>query len=72
MTDAFDQASNLEVQFTEIALANQLAVGRQRLQRVSAIDCIECGNSIPEKRRHAVSGCQFCIHCQELAEKGKL
>ncbi|WP_244122190.1 TraR/DksA C4-type zinc finger protein [Burkholderia latens] len=28
-----------------------------------------CGEPIPEERRRAVSGCRFCVECQELREQ---
>lgn len=36
---------------------------------VSALECVDCGEGIPERRRQAVSGCQRCIDCQTLADR---
>ena len=72
MPDVIDHANGLETQFTEMAIANQLARAHQAKQRESAHECGECGNPIPEKRREKVPGCQYCTTCQELADKGKL
>ena len=32
--------------------------------------CEVCGVDIPEARRVAVPGCQRCVYCQGLAERG--
>ena len=31
--------------------------------------CEECGEEIPEARRHTVPGIRLCINCQEKADK---
>ncbi|WP_201604041.1 DksA/TraR family C4-type zinc finger protein [Psychrobacter submarinus] len=31
--------------------------------------CDECGNPIPEARRHALPGVQHCVSCQTMLEK---
>ena len=35
----------------------------------SAEECEECGDEIPEARRRAVPGVQFCVFCQEKHER---
>lgn len=35
-------------------------------QGVSATECEECGDPIPEPRRLALPGVRFCIQCQQL------
>ena len=35
----------------------------------SAMYCEECGEPIPEKRRHALPGVRLCLSCQEEADK---
>jgi phage/conjugal plasmid C-4 type zinc finger TraR family protein len=38
---------------------------RARLpQGVSALECVECGDEIPEKRRAALPGVTTCVACQ--------
>lgn len=37
--------------------------------RESALHCHDCGCEIPEKRRQAVPGCEYCIKCQENMEE---
>jgi len=50
------------------ALQRELA--KQRSQP-SAEFCEECGEDIPEARRQAIPGVQFCIHCQTKMERFK-
>lgn len=33
------------------------------------LDCVDCGDPIPEGRRLAVKGCKRCIGCQEDEDK---
>ena len=72
MPDVIDHACGLETQFTEVALANQLARSQRATQQKSAQECGECGDQIPEERRQKVPGCKYCTQCQELDEKGML
>ncbi|MEZ9424743.1 TraR/DksA C4-type zinc finger protein [Vibrio lentus] len=71
MTDVIDQASGYESQFTEVALANQLARAKQVNPRESAQKCGECGDPIPEARRQHIVGCQYCTQCQSDLETMK-
>ncbi|AKU57570.1 TraR/DksA family transcriptional regulator [Vibrio parahaemolyticus] len=68
MSDVIDHASGLETQFTEVAIANQLARAKQMEQRESAQ---ECGVPIPEERRQKVPGCKYCTQCQSNLERFK-
>ncbi len=38
------------------------------IDRESATQCAKCGEEVPEARRIAVKGCQFCVDCQDLKE----
>lgn len=70
MPDFIDHASSQEAKFTEMAIASQLKQSVQTGQQESAKECQECGDTIPELRRLKVVGCQYCVSCQKLAEKG--
>ena len=51
------------------AAALQRAIdNRVRYEGVSALECDDCGDEIPEARRLAVPGCRLCVDCQGLAE----
>ena len=39
--------------------------------RPALLNCIECGNEIPEARRKAVPGVQHCVICLEIIERVK-
>lgn len=71
MTDIFDRASELEQKTRERALAAQAQRAGLTGKTVadSAVECKDCGDDIPLKRRKAMPGCQRCIHCQERQEK---
>ncbi|MBE4105677.1 TraR/DksA C4-type zinc finger protein [Vibrio parahaemolyticus] len=66
--DVLDRASALETQQTEVALANHLAKQATTMEQESAEKCIECGALIPEGRRKAIKGCQYCVLCQSKRE----
>lgn len=38
-----------------------------RYTGISATECEECGDDIPEGRRNAVKGVQLCVGCAERA-----
>ncbi|MDO5058781.1 MAG: TraR/DksA C4-type zinc finger protein [Neisseria sp.] len=67
MSDPIDRAAELE------ALARAAALAKWREQQntapVSAFECEECGEPIPEARRLAVTGCRCCIDCQIRIEQ---
>ncbi|ANQ17559.1 TraR/DksA C4-type zinc finger protein [Vibrio parahaemolyticus] len=69
MADVIDHACGIETQFTEVALANQLARAKRIEERESAHECGECGDPIPEKRRQKVPGCIYCTQCQSELER---
>ncbi|PKH06664.1 TraR/DksA C4-type zinc finger protein [Moritella sp. Urea-trap-13] len=69
--DIFDSASALEIKQTAMALTNHFKNQPKQTQLQSAEVCNECGSDIPKARQDAVKGCQFCTHCQALADKGK-
>ena len=52
---------------------NAVAGVRRKLEeqaaQPSAEECEECGDEIPEARRLAVPGVQFCVFCQEKRER---
>jgi len=69
--DDLDRASELEQKQRQMALSSHFNAKRKTLV-ISALNCIECDEKIPEARRVASQGCQYCINCQSLAEQGKL
>jgi phage/conjugal plasmid C-4 type zinc finger TraR family protein len=64
--DEFDRASELEQRWRDAAIRQAQAAKPQGL---SAHECEDCAEPIPQARREAVSGCRFCIECQIRHEK---
>lgn len=67
MTDPIDWACDLEQMQRDHALAKQL--NKSTAQAPSAFECESCGDVIPEARRLAAIGCQYCIECQKEFER---
>lgn len=70
MTDQLDEAQRL----AELQRDDALASHHRRVDQVRAThgrrECIDCGDSIPDKRRLAIPGCQRCVACQADFERG--
>jgi len=71
MAEQFELAQELDALFCRQAIEEQLRKGRLRTGPSLKI-CLECGESIPQKRREASPGCTHCVDCAELIEKGLL
>jgi phage/conjugal plasmid C-4 type zinc finger TraR family protein len=67
MTDFADQAAEREAIFLAESLHKAMPT---EPPGVSAYECEDCGDEIPEARRQAVPGCTRCIYCQEYFERG--
>lgn len=65
--DIFDCAQEADAEFRRRAVERQRRVGR--VTGVSLMECIDCGEPIPEKRRLACPGCERCIGCQAAKER---
>jgi phage/conjugal plasmid C-4 type zinc finger TraR family protein len=53
-------------------IINEDAIARVRAKiptGPSLINCVECGDEIPEQRRKLVAGCQHCIECKTALER---
>lgn len=70
MTTSADRAQELELEDYE---RNQAKAIMPKPVRPSAKWCegAGCGERIPEARRKAVPGVQFCVECQEFEERKK-
>jgi phage/conjugal plasmid C-4 type zinc finger TraR family protein len=66
MTDMFDQATDQEEWFRQLALTAQAA---KLPHGISATHCADCGDEIPEARRRAIAGVVRCVDCQKLKER---
>ena len=65
MSRQIDQACEIEEMHRRIALEEQVRKS-QTAAAVSAYECEECGEPIPEERRRA--GCRCCVDCQNEIE----
>ncbi|BFT63251.1 TraR/DksA C4-type zinc finger protein [Pseudomonas moorei] len=63
MADVCDEADNLIEESLNRTLAQI-----PRYTGISATECEECGEDIPEDRRKAVDGVKLCKPCGDLAE----
>ena len=62
MTDIIDTANDIAQQTIERAIANA-----PKFDRPSRLECVECGETIPEQRRQ-IGGVTLCIDCQTYNE----
>jgi len=47
---------------------DQRIKGLNNANKISATDCIDCGDPIPKARCKALPGVQRCVPCQSLSE----
>lgn len=65
---ASEDAVNKQIEST-ICDAIEHVRSRIKKDQESAIYCQECGDTIPEARRKALPGIQYCIVCQTELDK---
>lgn len=72
MSDAADMAGDAQAVY-DAELADRLERERQaRENRVGTVECIECGDPIPPRRREAMPWVTRCVPCQEFEDhKGR-
>ncbi|MGQ6551050.1 TraR/DksA family transcriptional regulator (plasmid) [Serratia sp. JSRIV001] len=64
MADIADEAQNEHEKMIERGL---MAI-RSQFTASSALVCQDCGEPIPERRRHLLPGVKTCVLCQERKE----
>lgn len=62
MRNTIDQANDLAQQEIDNILAKRKTV----FCGESEINCLDCGEPIPEKRRQLLQGCKLCVDCQQI------
>ena len=67
MSDICDQADDVIEETRNRALAQIPSY-----TGISATECVECGEGIPEGRRVAIPGVQLCAPCKALEDVRKL
>jgi phage/conjugal plasmid C-4 type zinc finger TraR family protein len=65
MADVIDNAQERAA----LILEAQIQAARAPSAGVSAMFCIDCDRPIPETRRAALPGVEFCVTCKELQEQ---
>jgi phage/conjugal plasmid C-4 type zinc finger TraR family protein len=61
----FEQAEARVEQERDAAVAG----ARANLEKAGSIECVECGQTIPERRRLAYPSATRCIDCQTEVER---
>jgi phage/conjugal plasmid C-4 type zinc finger TraR family protein len=64
-----DEAAALTAELAEREIERIRKINEQKAQRVSREDCLFCGDDIPEARRKAVPGVQYCVEHQDQFDK---
>lgn len=67
MGDVVDEAAKAVEGLTEFALAKHKSKTK-KTSKVEYLNCVVCGEEIPQARRNAVKGVKHCINCQEELE----
>lgn len=65
MPDLLDSITERQAEILDA----QINAARQSVTGVSAMFCIDCDRPIPETRRAALPGVEFCVTCKELQEQ---
>lgn len=63
MPDNVDRAGRDQAMLDRIRVESRVVY-----EGVSAYECSECGEEIPEGRRRAVPGVELCVDCKELED----
>lgn len=64
MPDIADDAQSEE----QLMIERGLTTIRVQFVSQSAVNCQQCGDHIPERRRQLLPGVKTCVHCQERTE----
>ncbi len=65
--DTVDQAKIVEEKWRN----KRIAAARTALQKHGAVNCIDCGEVIPEARRRAYPAAERCVACQQEVENAR-
>ncbi|WP_447887246.1 TraR/DksA C4-type zinc finger protein [Serratia fonticola] len=64
MPDIADEAQSEE----QLMIERGLTAIRAQFTSQSAVDCQQCGDPIPERRRQLLPGVKTCVECQQRSE----
>lgn len=68
MADSGDYSSDYYQRLMDEVLKQRQQQREERSSTLSAETCWECGDIIPDRRRQAIPGVQYCVSCQEDKE----
>lgn len=66
MADEADRAEQIQSDHIDRTLALRRA---KQSDQPSAVQCVDCDEPIPERRRTLLPGVQRCVFCAEYAER---
>ena len=66
--DEGDCGQAMESRFRDMALAAHFQRVKDEQTGMTFLNCIDCGDEIPQKRRENEPGCQRCVACQTKHE----
>lgn len=64
-----DEAALLTAAIAEREVERIRKLNEKNARRPSREDCLYCGDEIPEARRLAVPGVQYCVEHQDMCDK---
>lgn len=68
MADEMDRVQAANEAHQSDAILRHYRRGIRNSMYAAELNCEDCGEEIPEKRRQAVPGCTRCVKCQEQFE----
>lgn len=69
MGNEMDRSCQINEDFQEFALGQQRKSRNEANYVSTGINCVGCGEEIPEGRRIAMPGCRLCVDCQAGEER---
>ena len=66
--DQADIADEVITAYLERAIAAARGIREEASRHPSLLNCIECGEQIPEQRKIAIPTCKRCVSCEEVHE----
>lgn len=68
---AQDGAVNDQIDISTSEAIARVRAATPQLVGESAVECVECGEEIPESRRKAVPGVKLCVDCQSGRDQSR-
>ena len=68
MADKMDTTQAHVEHMTALALTRHIADRQRQMDTIGTLECLECGEEIPARRRAALPNATRCIDCQSIVE----